>query len=179
MRKLFFLLLPIALCSLVIACQNEVKTPEAKAVDSTKTEKPKEQASTLEGTDITPNSGETAPAQLEYIPHVQTEGTKPKVGEFVFYHLILSADDDVMSDSHSGAPQLAQIPDTSTFKGQLSPLIEGLMRMSKGDSLTVVFPLPVDANRPEKHSQAKSLNYHIAVHDIQTKKEYMERAKAQ
>ena len=108
-------------------------------------------------------------SNLTFTHHVKNNTHKPEVGEVVYYHYVMRTDLEVIRSSYTNN-QLSyfQIPDPSKVSSTISPMLQGLMKMSLGDSLTVEQPLPDDAYRPESQTNSKVLYYDLSLREVKS-----------
>ncbi|MBK7407396.1 MAG: FKBP-type peptidyl-prolyl cis-trans isomerase [Saprospirales bacterium] len=77
-----------------------------------------------------------------YIHHIQNEGPRPKPGDYAYFHVIMARGDTVLYDSDTQAQlPMLQIPSPENRPDKPSPIIDGLVLMAVGDSLTVLYSI--------------------------------------
>lgn len=118
-----------------------------------------------------PSTGKL-PSGYEYIMH--TKGTEEKVqaGDVVYFQYSMSNEDSVVVSSYSApeAPSLT-VPDAQMLAGQPNPIVEALMLMGKGDSLTIIVPLDTVPQKPMGFENEKFLYYSVSIKDVRKKKD--------
>ena len=169
MSKLSSLIIPgifMILFSFVFACQQN--TTEQN------TDEKQEATNIGEDRSMEPSNREGEP-DLTFTHHVKNNARKAEIGEVVYYHYIMRTEHEMIRSSHtSGQLSYFQIPDPAKVSGPISPMLQGLMKMSLGDSLTVEQPLPEDAYRPEKHKDSNILYYDLSLREIKSMEEFQE-----
>lgn len=116
---------------------------------------------------------EKLPSGYEYIMHTKNStGEQATTNSLVFFHFSMRNEDSVVVSSYS-EPQMPSliIPDSATLSLQPSPIIEALMRMREGDSITIIVPLDTVKQKPMGFENAKFLYYHLALKDVKSQKE--------
>lgn len=122
-----------------------------------------------------PQEGFTA-SGFRYLHHLRNEGPKPGPGDFILFHLHMSNGDSVMYDSRQqpNMPRL-QVPAPGKGPNQASPVVEGLLLMAEGDSLTVWYPIDsLGGPPPAGYENTGFILYTLALKDIQSAEEYRE-----
>lgn len=111
----------------------------------------------------------TTPGGFKYMHHVKTEGALPKAGDYVYFQVVMTNGDSTLFDSYS-QPDLPMvvIPTPEETAGQRpSPVLEALMLMAVGDSLTVYYPVDsLGPQRPAGFENAEFVVYNIAMKEI-------------
>ena len=121
-----------------------------------------------------PKEGKT-PGGFKYIHHIDEDGPVPQAGEYVYFQVLMSNGDSTLFDSYTQPDMpLVLIPSAEEMKGQRpSPVLEALMMMSAGDSLTVYYPVDsLGPQRPQGFENAEFVIYNIAVKEIKSSDEY-------
>ena len=120
-------------------------------------------------------SNKAAEPDLTFTHHIKNNARKAEIGEVVYYHYVMRTEHETIRSSHtSGQLSYFQIPDPAKVSGPISPMLQGLMKMSLGDSLTVEQPLPEDAYRPEKHANSNMLYYDLSIRAIKSMEEFQD-----
>lgn len=122
-----------------------------------------------------PKEGFTA-SGFRYLHHLRNDGPKPAPGDFVLFDLHMSNGDSVMYDSRQqpNMPRL-QVPAPGKGPAQASPVVEGLLLMAEGDSLTVWYPLDsLGGPPPAGYENTEFFLYTMVLNDIQSAEEYRE-----
>lgn len=124
---------------------------------------------------IGPKEGFTA-SGFRYLHHLRNKGPIPAPGDFVLFHLHMSNGDSIMYDSRQqpNMPRL-QVPAPGNGPAQPSPVVEGLLLMAEGDSLTVWYPIgALGGPPPAGYENTTFILYTLALKDIQSAEEYRE-----
>jgi len=144
---------------------------QQNAAEQTNDEK-QEVASIGEDRSMEPSDQKGEP-DLTFTHHVKNNARKAEIGEVVYYHYTMRTEHEMIRSSHtSGQLSYFQIPDPAKVSGPISPMLQGLMKMSLGDSLTVEQPLPDDAYRPEAHENSNILYYDLSLKKITSMEEF-------
>jgi len=107
------------------------------------------------------------PSGFHYIRHIRHDGPKPQPGDYVSFHVIMSAGDTVHFDSDRQArTPVIQIPLLDETPSNPSPIIEGLALMTVGDSITVEYKLDPSSKVP--------VVYRLALKQIMTRNQYVQ-----
>ncbi|MFK7979173.1 MAG: FKBP-type peptidyl-prolyl cis-trans isomerase [Saprospiraceae bacterium] len=118
------------------------------------------------------------PSGYQYIHHVQTNGQKPQVGEEAVFTVDIRNDSMVVNSTRDqGKPARVLIPDGNQPARSISPIVEALMLMSVGDSLTVMQSVDSFPRKPPGFETSKFVNYDIVLESI-TSKEEIEKERA-
>ncbi len=112
------------------------------------------------------------PGGYEYTHHIAKEGAKPETGQYAYFHYQQRIDDTLLDRSRNHKMAKMQIPDAASLLKTPNPIIEGLMKMSPGDSLTVVIPLDSIPQRPPAWADNKNMYFDLVLNEIKTAEEY-------
>ena len=120
------------------------------------------------------------PGGYEYIHHVANEGAKPAVGEYAYFYYQQRVDDSLMDVSREkDFVAKMEIPTAEILKAQPNPVIESLMLMSPGDSLTVILPLDSMPRVPPGWEDKENMYFDLMMTEIKTAEEYNQDAAAE
>ncbi len=113
------------------------------------------------------------PDQIIFQNHGTSQGTKPKMGEYVSIHLeYYSPAEEVIYSSYTGSPNSFKLQPT-LFNGVLN---KGLLQMAEGDSAS--FYVPADSiftrDMPGYIKSGESIRYSIKLLKVQTVETYMQ-----
>ncbi|MCB0706840.1 MAG: FKBP-type peptidyl-prolyl cis-trans isomerase [Saprospiraceae bacterium] len=107
------------------------------------------------------------------------EGPVAKVGDFVSFQYAVSNGESVVFDSREvGSTPQTTIPPTTNAKLNTSGVIEALKLCSKGDSVTVYYPVDSMATPPSGFEGKPFIIYTIKVEDVQDAAVYEAEQKA-
>ncbi|MBR9923036.1 MAG: hypothetical protein GYB31_19590 [Bacteroidetes bacterium] len=99
--------------------------------------------------------------------HEDAEGTAGKTGDFVSFQYEVSNGDTTLFDSREvGNTPQTTIPETSDSRVNTSAVLEALKLASKGDSLSVYYPLDSMASRPQGFEGKEFLIYRLKIEDV-------------
>lgn len=115
------------------------------------------------------------PSGFRLVQHVDSEGATPQSGEYAYFHVVMSNGDSVTYDSRdqSRVPQVIIPTAESMARTKPSPVIEALMMMSVGDSLTLYYPIDSLGGRvPPGYETAENIVYHLSLVDIKSPEAY-------
>lgn len=119
---------------------------------------------------------QTSPSGFKYITHIKNDGEKPQVGQYAYFQLtVTNGDTTVFFDSHSDPEmQSVKLPSEAELNGQpMHPVLEALMLMSVGDSLTLYYPVDsLGPQRPPGLENSDFVLYNIALKRIQSDEDY-------
>jgi FKBP-type peptidyl-prolyl cis-trans isomerase FkpA len=116
----------------------------------------------------------TTAGGFKYIHHVKNKGPKAQAGEYVYFHVVMTNGDSVLVDTRTqpDVPTVL-IPQPEELEGQPpSPVLEALLLMAAGDSLTIFYPLDSLPTRPAGFENTKNVVYHLKLLEIKTTKQY-------
>lgn len=84
------------------------------------------------------STGSAQSVRTRFVNHTNKEGNKPKIGEFVDFHVDVYLGDTIFQTSRStGKPARMQIPSPEQTGGRPMPAIfEGILLASQGDSIS-------------------------------------------
>lgn len=118
---------------------------------------------------------QVSPNGFKYIHHIQNEGRKPQVGEYVFFNIKVFLDDSLFQSSFESTEQpLMKIQEPELAKLQPDPVGDVLPLMSIGDSVTVSLFLDSLPRRPPPNLEKfTTITYHIVPTDIKSEEEYL------
>ena len=118
------------------------------------------------------------PSGYTYIHHTQTNGQKPQVGEEAVFVVDIRNDSTVVNSTRDqGKPARVLIPEGDQPARSISPIVEALMLMSVGDSLTVMQSVDSFPRKPPGFETSKFVHYDIVLESI-TSKEEIEKERA-
>lgn len=118
------------------------------------------------------------PSGYTYIHHTQTNGQKPQAGEEAVFVVDIRNDSTVVNSTRDqGKPARVLIPAGEQPARSISPIVEALMLMSVGDSLTVMQSVDSFPRKPPGFETSKFVNYDIVLTSI-TSKEEIEKERA-
>ncbi len=105
-----------------------------------------------------------------YDMHIDADGPIPVPGEYAYFHITMRADDSVLNSSYAmdQLPRL-RIPDPEEYNDETSIIIDGLAKMSVGDSMTLYYPLDsLGPTRPPAFQDFDVIEYDLAMKEIKT-----------
>ncbi len=112
----------------------------------------------------------TTPSGYKYIHHVQTNGQKPQVGEEISFEVDVRNDTGVVQSSRQqGEPARFLVPQTDQVGKSISPIVEALMLMSIGDSLTIMQSTDSFPRKPPGFENAAFIYYDLVLKEIKSK----------
>ncbi len=123
---------------------------------------------------------QVTPGGYEYIVQKATNGAKPNVGDYVYFHAQARIGDSVLYASRTqGAAPYISIPgedQDANAQGQRkpSPVEEVLKLMAEGDSVTVLINLDSLPSKPSGFEKEKFMYYDVVCVDIQTPDEFQQ-----
>jgi FKBP-type peptidyl-prolyl cis-trans isomerase FkpA len=101
-------------------------------------------------------------------------GETPKMGEFAYCNFIVWADTtQIFSSATSGQVARFPIRDSKKFNDLYRPLLEGLMMMRKGDSLTISRNIDTLKSKPAGFEKAHEMRYTIVLKDLKNRDAYV------
>lgn len=113
------------------------------------------------------------PSGFEYVHHVSKGGKKPAVGDYAYCNIYICKGDSVVySTLMDGIVAKLPIEDPKKLNAMQQPIIEGLMVMGVGDSLTVTQNIDTMKVKPQGFDNAKSISYRISLLEIKNKAAY-------
>lgn len=119
------------------------------------------------------------PSGYAYTHHVMTNGAKPQVGEEAVFTVDIRNDTKVVNSTRDqGQPAKVLIPEAEQPQRSISPIVEALMLMSVGDSLTVLQSVDSFPRKPPGFETSKFVYYDIVLTGI-TSKEAIEKERAE
>jgi FKBP-type peptidyl-prolyl cis-trans isomerase FkpA len=107
--------------------------------------------------------------------HKKNKGESPVHQDYVTYNMVIQDGEKVINSTFDqGKPQALRIVDIDDGTAQRKNFVQdALLKMTKGDSVTVLFPLDSLQMRPPGVSaDAKFLNCHISLVDIMKEEAY-------
>ncbi|MEM1322221.1 MAG: FKBP-type peptidyl-prolyl cis-trans isomerase [Bacteroidota bacterium] len=105
-----------------------------------------------------------------YTHHIKNEGTKPKVGDQIFYHQTVFKNDSLLlSTYYLMRPRKTILPPPDSIPNPAPPDYEALQLMAAGDSLTIYQTLDTFKNLPPGVSNKDTFIYHLKLFDIKNK----------
>lgn len=111
-----------------------------------------------------------------YIHHVKNDGATPQAGEYIYFHYKVRLDDSLVENSWTrGEPNTYKMPDLAEILGnggKVSPVIDGIGLMSKGDSLTIYTKVTDLPMVPEGFESYEFVYYDISLFDIKSAEEF-------
>ena len=106
--------------------------------------------------------------------HKKGGGEKAKIGQFVYFDFYVKKDSQMFYASNErGQKARLQIVDPSKFRSQERPIIEALMMMGKGDSVSIVQRIDTFKTPPQGFAGAKLMTYIVVLKDIVSEEKYM------
>ncbi|MCB0644542.1 MAG: hypothetical protein KDC44_23015, partial [Phaeodactylibacter sp.] len=118
---------------------------------------------------------ETTPGGYKYIAHIVKGGVKPSYNDVVYYRSIIHTEDTIFySTGKSNLIERARIPaaDDPAAK-KMNHVLEALMLMSRGDSVTLYFPLDSLERRPPAYKDVDRLIYELVLVDFESEEKNM------
>ena len=109
-----------------------------------------------------------------YEMHLDEAGPVPTPGEYAYFHITMRADDSILNTSYnmSDIPRL-RIPDPEEYTHETSVIIDGLIKMSVGDSLTLYYPLDsLGDTRPPAFQNFDIIQYDLVMKEIKTDEDF-------
>lgn len=105
-----------------------------------------------------------------YDMHHDAEGPVIAPGEYAYFHITMRAGDSVLNTSYSmGQMPRLRIPAPDEFTKETSIIIDGLAKMSVGDSLTLYYPLDsLGATRPPAFQNFDVIEYDLSLKEIKS-----------
>ena len=105
-----------------------------------------------------------------YKMHHDAEGTVIAPGEYAYFHITMRAGDSVLNSSYSmGQIPRLRIPAPNEFTRETSVIIDGLAKMSVGDSLTLFYPLDsLGPTRPPAFQNFDIIEYDLSLKEIKS-----------
>ncbi len=114
-----------------------------------------------------------------YYHHVKTNAAKPQVGEEAVFTVDIRNDSTVVNSTRDqGQPAKVLIPEGEQPARSISPIVEALMLMSIGDSMTVLQSVDSFPRKPPGFETSKFVYYDIVLTSI-TSKEDIEKERAE
>ena len=115
-----------------------------------------------------------SPSGFEVTFHKRNGGAIPKMGEFVYFDYSVKKDSQLLFASNERGQQMKfKVTDPSKFGAQEKPIVEALMMMSKGDSVSIVQKLDTLKVKPNGFAGAKLLTIIVTLKDIVTEDKFM------
>lgn len=111
---------------------------------------------------------------FSYIHHVKNGGTTPQVGEYAYFQAKMRNGEEVTLDSRTN-PTMPRviIPDpTDLSKGRPSAVVEALVLMSVGDSLTVFQNIEEGTTPPPGYEVGGKIAFDLVLMEIKTEEQY-------
>ena len=103
--------------------------------------------------------------------HIANGGSTPQVGEYAYFDIVMRHGDSVLNTSaqmlERDKPRL-QIPSPEAVNANTPPIMDGLLLMSIGDSLTLEFPLDCLEVIPPAFQNIDKIDYDLKLLDIKT-----------
>jgi len=114
---------------------------------------------------------ETATASgFKYIHHVKKNGATPKEGEEATFHVDLRNNKEVVNSSRQqGRPAQMIVPPLDQHSKSPSPIVEAIMLMSVGDSLTVMQSTDSFPQKPPQFAESPYVYWDIVLTSIKSK----------
>lgn len=123
------------------------------------------------------------PSGYEYVIHTNKGGTKPKPGDYVYFHAqARKADSVVFASRAQGQEPYLQIPKETDPQqpGRMpSPVEEVLNTLGVGDSATVYIKVDTMQQKPPGFENEKVLYYDIVLTSIKSEEQFMKDANAE
>ena len=117
----------------------------------------------------------TTPTGYKYIHHIKNGGPKPKVDEVAYCNVYIYKNDTLITSNIMSGVETAMIPIADPKKAgyQDQPIMDGLMMMSKGDSMTVFHNIDsLKKYAGEMGGEVPNISYRIKLKDIKSKETY-------
>ena len=112
----------------------------------------------------------TTPSGYKYIHHTKNAGQTPQVGEEVLFVVDVRNDTGVVQSSRQqGQPARFSVPQTDQTGKSVSPIVEALMLMSIGDSLTIMQPTDSFPRKPPGFENSAFVYYDLVLKEIKSK----------
>ncbi len=113
---------------------------------------------------------------FRFVNHTNVSGPKAQPGELVKFHINFWVNDSLVRSTRRdlGKPNEAPLPDTSQLAGAPpSPVLDALMLMAKGDSITIYQPVDstMKGGIPPAFGDVKEFRFDIVLVDIVGKEE--------
>ena len=110
---------------------------------------------------------------IQYIHHIQKNGTKPQAGNYAFFQLEVFVDDSLLHSSRKVKDNpLIKIPTKEQGKQSPNPVVDVLSYMSVGDSVTIIESLDSMPHRPPGFEKYDNLTYNVVLVDVKSEEEY-------
>lgn len=109
-----------------------------------------------------------------YKVHNTTGDKKPQVGDYVYFRLTITEENDSILNQMIKEPQLPviKVPTEEELAQTPNPIGELFKRLSLNDSATVFMPIDSFKNMPVDLSQYEEIRYHIVLQKILTETEH-------
>jgi len=108
----------------------------------------------------------------KYIHHVKNNGATPQVGEEATFTVDVRNDTKVVQSSREqGQPAKMIVPPLNPDGGSMSPIVEAIMLMSVGDSVTVYQSTDSFPQKPPGFENTPFIFYDLVLTSIRTKEE--------
>ena len=122
-------------------------------------------------------SSNTTPNGFSFTNHTNSNGTAPRVGDQVIFHVHEYHDGkEVGSSRDRGIPVSLTLPDLSkkpdSQGGQPNPLVDAVSVMGEGDSATVIVPIDENIRKRPNMENVKELTYAVFLEDVMTPEEF-------
>lgn len=115
------------------------------------------------------------PRGYTYFNHTLQGGRKASSGDYVFYRFYIRYQDDIVDhyNENDFIPRYP-IPGPELVNSGVSPTLEVLMELSKGDSATLIVPVDSLPTLPKGMQKGDTLYYELVLTDIKTAAEFAE-----
>jgi len=179
MKKICFLLLVVSV--LFFACDNKKKVEGESTSTTTTTDKSVKPTASPVASSIKEYYGLDATGKTrsgyEFIKHVDTKGDLIKEGEYAYFRYYIKKRDSILSSSSGQDIGRFKIPSEAEItemeaKGQPSPVLDGVLQMAKGDSLSVYFPASEFPTPVPGFENEAYLTYSLFLEDIKDEAAY-------
>lgn len=112
----------------------------------------------------------TTPGGYKYVVHIENGGETPSFGDIVYYRSIIRTEDTVFYQTgKSNLIERARIPEADDpGVKRMNHVLDALMQMSKGDSVTLYFPMDSMEYVPPAYKNVKQLIYELAMIDFES-----------
>jgi len=116
----------------------------------------------------------TTASGYEYVMHSDEGGENIKEGEVAYFRYYIKKRDSIMSSSNDNGLGKFKVPSQEEINQRKpSPVLEGIMTMSKGDSLTVYYPASSLPRPVPELGNEPFLLYTLSLVDIKSEADYL------
>jgi len=111
-------------------------------------------------------------AGFTYVHHVKNNGPTPKEGEEAEFHVDLRSEEKIINTSRAqGRPARAVIPSMEQISKTPSPIVDALLLMSVGDSLTIMQSTDSLPQKPPQFANSPFIYFDVVLMGIKSKEE--------